>query len=89
MDRPLQWALWLSLGVTVGGGTYVWLVADPLFVGVTALFWTLGMGFLDRRSGPTNGASRRLGDGTLVGCCRRADGAGGDPRDQSDAASFG
>ncbi|WP_136686715.1 hypothetical protein [Halorhabdus amylolytica] len=45
MNRLLQWILSLSLGVSIGIGTYVWLVADPLFVGVIVLFWTLGTGF--------------------------------------------
>lgn len=45
MKRSLRWTLALALGVTVGGGTYVWLVADPLFGAVSALFWTLGTGW--------------------------------------------
>jgi len=45
MDRPLQWTVALAVGASIGGGTYVWLVDDPLFAGVAVLFWTFGTGF--------------------------------------------
>lgn len=43
MDRRIRWLAALTLGVAIGGGTY-WLVADPLFSAVVALFWTVGTG---------------------------------------------
>jgi len=45
MDRPIRWTLALVFGVSVGAGTYVGLVADPLFASVMVLFWTLGTGW--------------------------------------------
>ncbi|MFB6202026.1 MAG: sterol desaturase [Halorhabdus sp.] len=44
MDRRHSWTLSAGFGISVGGGTYLWLVDDPLFTVVLALFWALGAG---------------------------------------------
>jgi hypothetical protein len=43
MHRALSGAFSAMVGSVVGGGTYVWLVADPMFAFMLAFFWALGI----------------------------------------------
>ncbi|ESP87646.1 hypothetical protein [Candidatus Halobonum tyrrellensis] len=44
MDRSTARLLASLAGVAVGGGTYYWLVADPVFAATVGLFWAVGVG---------------------------------------------
>lgn len=56
MDRRVSWAVAGVMGLAVGSGTYGGLIADPMFVLMLTLFWTLGVGltlrYLARFTGP-------------------------------------
>ena len=58
MDRPVRWLLAAVFGVSIGTVTYVALIDDPLFAGVTALFWALGVGLSVQYLGPQTGQAQ-------------------------------
>ncbi|WP_181686107.1 hypothetical protein [Halorhabdus salina] len=43
MHRALSWTFSAVIGSAVGGATYAWLVADPMFAVMLGLFWALGI----------------------------------------------